>query len=159
MPAIDLLTEDLFGIYAAAGREVTYITDRGERKAYWANRYRQAVQRAVDAGDVVAFVERLVQQDEPSRGFGYLIDAGRLDLTVEALVINEDKPYHDEFSREAIEAARERLADAGFAPAASGSGQPPTKKVSIAGGQLEPGASFDVRVTVATDGSLSLALV
>lgn len=54
------LTEALFGIYATAGKEVEYTTEKGERRAYWANRFRQALQRAVDEGDVVGFVERLV---------------------------------------------------------------------------------------------------
>jgi hypothetical protein len=114
MTAIELLTEDLFGIYTAAGREVTYTTGRGEVRPYWANRYRQAVQRAVAAGDVVDFVERLVLQEEPSRGFGYLAQAGRLDLAVEALVVDEHKSYHRVFSANATAASRRRLADYGF---------------------------------------------
>lgn len=161
MTAHDVLTEDLFNIYATAGREVTYTTDRGEERPYWANRYRQALQRAVEADEVVEFVERLVMQGEPSRGFFYLKDAGRLDLTVEALVVDESKPYHSMFSREAINAAREQLDEHGFtvAPSTGGGASLPPSSPTIAAGQLPPGSTFDLRVTVRSDGTLSLALI
>jgi hypothetical protein len=115
----DLLSEllqkliaDLLAIYTLAGQEVTYVTDKGERRKYWPHRYLQAVRRAIDKNEVLEFVERLVTRGESTRGFGYLQDAGRLDLTVEALVVDEEKPYHHLFSKEAIEASAARLAEA-----------------------------------------------
>jgi len=118
--AMRSLVDDLFAIYSRAGREVTYKTERGETRPYWANRYMQALKRAVedeangDTNAVLQFVERLVSQPEPSRGFAYLLDAGRLDLSVEAHVIDEAKPYHRLFSRGAIDVSRARLAEYGY---------------------------------------------
>lgn len=112
MSDIDQLTQDLFWIYQTAGREVTYIDKHGNRRAYWPNRYLQAVKRAVEQDEVVAFVERLVSRDDATRGFGYLQDAGRLDLTVEALVADETKPYHHLFTENAVVAAKARLLEA-----------------------------------------------
>lgn len=58
------------------------------------------------------WVERLVTREDPTRGFGYLEEAGRLDLTAEALVVDSSKPYHGLFSQEAIDASAARLAAA-----------------------------------------------
>lgn len=144
------LTEALFGIYASAGKEVEYTTEKGERRAYWANRFRQALQRAVDEDDVVGFVERLVTRPEASRGFGYLAAAGRLDLTVEALVIGK---FRGQFSVEAVEAAEARLSEHGFHPEPV---DPEQGSASLSG--LAPGSTFTVRVRVGDDGALALQL-
>ncbi len=104
------LIEDLLAIYTIAGREVTYVTKSGARKAYWPHRYLQSVRRAIDNNEVLEFVERLVTREDATRGFGYLEDAGRQDLTVEAIVVDESKPYHHLFSPEAIAASAARLA-------------------------------------------------
>lgn len=109
---LGLLIADLRAIYYTAGREVTYVTDKGEIKHYWPKRYWQALKKATDADEVVEFVERIVTREDAARGFGYLEDAGRLDLTVEFLVADETKPYHSLFSAEAVARARERLAEA-----------------------------------------------
>jgi len=120
MSVFKLLIDALFGIYSRAGAEVTYVTDRGERRPYWANRYLQALKRAVAEGDeaVLAFVERLVQQPEPSRGFFYLKDAGRLDLSVEALVVDPTREFHKLFSAETVAVAQTRLREHGWTPPA-----------------------------------------
>jgi putative restriction endonuclease len=56
---------------------------------------------------------RLLDPSKPvSEGFVKLWEAGRLDLTVEALVIK--KPWSDYFAQPMLEAARKRLRDAGF---------------------------------------------
>src|SRR3954454_15180222 len=117
---IDALKQDLFGIYYGAGRNVTYTAESGKLRAYWPNRYLQALKRAVEVGDaeVVAYVTRMVLSDEPSRGFGYLADSNRLDLTVEALVADSSKPYHHLFDPETVQAAIDRLADHGYTVAA-----------------------------------------
>jgi hypothetical protein len=121
MSVVKLLIDALLGIYSRAGAEVTYITERGERRPYWANRYLQAVKRAIAEGDdaVIAFVERLVNQPEPSRGFFYLKDAGRLDLSVEALVVDTSRPFHQLFSGAAVAISEERLREHGWTPAKS----------------------------------------
>lgn len=106
---IKALLDDLLAIYTTTGREVTYVTDAGETKKYWPHRYLQAVRRAAERDEVVEFVERLVTRDDATRGFGYLQDANRLDLTVEALVIDEAKPYHSVFSSEAVGMSKTRL--------------------------------------------------
>lgn len=141
------LTEALFGIYASAGREVSYLTDKGEMRPYWANRFRQALQRAVDEDDVVGFVERLVQQPEPSRGFGYLATAGRLDLSVEALAV-EQFPQH--FSSDVVKAADERLRDHGYTPNAR-TEITPGRDSDDRGRPLV----LDVRLTVGDDGNVA----
>lgn len=113
---IDALKRDLFGIYYECGHNVRYIAESGQDRPYWANRYLQALKRAVDVGDaeVLAYVARMVCSPEPSRGFGYLKAAERLDLTVEALLIDASKPYHHLFDPDVVEAAVERLVDHDF---------------------------------------------
>jgi hypothetical protein len=164
--AEEALYNDLLSIYARAGAEVSYETDTGDEKAYWPKRFLQAVKRAKKNGELFPFVERLVQASEPSRGFFILKKAGRLDLTVEALVIDEEKPYKDRVDFATLEAARYRLRDHdypyafGQRPATAASGNEgdgdSTSRGSI---QLVPGASVDVRITVGQDGDLSLSLI
>jgi hypothetical protein len=110
---MDALKTDLFALYYDAGRNVRYIAESGEDRAYWPNRYLQALKKAVESGDVevVAYIRRMVLSDAPSRGFGYLEAANRLDLTVEALVVDPTKPYHHLFDEEMVRAAIERLAE------------------------------------------------
>ncbi len=141
------LTEALFGIYASAGREVYYLTDKGERRPYWANRFRQALQRAVEEDNVVGFVERLVHRPEPSRGFGYLNLAGRLDLSVEAVVVEH---YSDLFSSDVVEAARQRLRDHGYEPGAR-TDITPGRESDDRGRPLV----LDVRLSVGDDGNVT----
>jgi hypothetical protein len=104
------LVDALKSIYYTAGREVVYETDAGEIRPYWPRRYWQALKRAIADDEVVEFVERVVTRDHPTRGFGYLEDLGRLDLTVEALVVDTSKPFHALFSKDAVERSRQRLA-------------------------------------------------
>lgn len=166
------LSDALFAIYSRAGREVTYITEKGEERPYWANRFRQALQRAADEDNIVGFVERLVSQPEPSRGFGYLDAADRLDLTVEALVVGE---FRHLFSEEVVEIAEERLDDRNYVQSRTFSAEEPKapaeKAVATArrnsaaangpGSQvveLIPGSTFTVQVSVESDGTLSAKL-
>jgi hypothetical protein len=153
------LYQDLLSIYARAGAEVTYETDRGDIRPYWAKRFLQAVKRSQKNDELFDFVVRLLQPDEPSRGFLILKKAGRLDLTVEALVIDARKPYHPDFAPEIVDIARARLQQHGYEEAAAGSfalaaepGERPTFR-------LEPGATFDLRVSVADDGAVSLTVI
>lgn len=89
--------------FTRAGAEVTFETDRGDVKPYWAKRYLQAVNRANKNDELFEFVERLLVVEAPSRGFLILKKAGRLDLTVEALVCDESKSNHDRFAEDVVE--------------------------------------------------------
>jgi hypothetical protein len=143
------LTEALFGIYTKAGAQVTYKTEDGRVRPYWANRYRQFLQRAVEQDDVIGFVERLIMSDEPSRGFGYLKAADRLDLTVEAVIL---KDFSDLFSDDVLEAARDRLEAAGYQGAKSATVETPAAPTGLAG------TTIPVEITFGADGSISARL-
>jgi hypothetical protein len=112
--AYDQLVDDLWSIYFCAGRDLTYVTPSGERRAYWAKRFRMELELAIEAQQAVEFAERLVRRAEPSWGFERLRRAEPLDLTVEALVADSGKPYHELFDPEAVRTARERLRAAGY---------------------------------------------
>lgn len=151
------LYQDLLSIYARAGAEVTYETEDGRVKPYWAKRFLQAVKRAEKNVDLFEFVDRLLRPEQPSRGFLILKKAGRLDLTVEALVIDSSKPYWGEIPHELVAIARRRLAEHGFqaAFASSAANSPPAERLV----PLAQGTSFDVRVTVEAGGNLSFVLI
>lgn len=157
----NLLVQALFAIYSRAGAEVTYVTERGETRKYWANRYRQALQRAIENDTVGEFVERLVTQDEPSRGFGYLHAANRLDLSVEALVADESRPYHGLFSLDAVAAARNRLDEFGY----TGVGDEEAvlhedlAAAPSVEGRVSEAFELDLKMRVDVDGSVSLRVV
>jgi len=167
--AEEALYQDLLSIYARAGAEVTYETDSGEVKPYWAKRFLQAVKRAEKNGELFEFVHRLIRAREVSRGFLILKKSGRLDLTAEALVVDKKKPYHDEFDIDVVQIAEHRLADHGHdvqAPLAltTSAADPDEHETSTAGSTpskapLTAGTSFDVRVTAGADGNLSFALI
>jgi len=63
--------------------------------------------------DVVQKVAMLLRGD--TTGFDLIADAGRPDLLVENLVLDQSRPYYDLFSKRTRELARERLARHGFA--------------------------------------------
>jgi hypothetical protein len=163
--AEEALYGDLLSIYARAGAEVSYETEAGDKKAYWPKRFLQAVKRAKKKDELQEFVERLVQAGKPSRGFFILKKAGRLDLTVEALVIDKEKPYWGVIEFPAVEASRHRLADHDYLHAFGSppkeDGEVPAREVEaqVGGIQVTPGASFQLRVTVGDDGVLSLAVM
>jgi hypothetical protein len=108
----DSLQHDLFQIYHTCGLEVTYVGEDGKTRRYWPKRYLQALQRAVEQNDIIGFVERLVSRDDAARGFGYLAEANRLDLTVEWLVMDEKRAYHHLFTEDAVISATARLMEA-----------------------------------------------
>ena len=162
------LESDLLGeIYQRAGREVTYVDAEGRERPYWANRFRQGVQRAMRDNRVIWWVESLVMRDEPTRGFFYLEAAGRLDISLEWLVADPNHRYHVVFSKEAVAAARARLAEHGVTPpalASEGGAPEDATPVETSDGEepelvLVPGRTFDVRVTVGHDGELSFKLI
>jgi hypothetical protein len=160
------LYQDLLSIYARAGAEVTYETDDGRIRPYWAKRFLQAVKRAEKNGELFEFVDRLLRPEQPSRGFLILKKAGRLDLTVEALVIDPSKPYEREIDFDLLSIARRRLADHGYEAAFSRqpAGAMDSPEEDAPAGEPDVasslrGTSFDIRVTVDETGKFSLALI
>jgi hypothetical protein len=83
----------MMDIYERAGREV----------AYWATRYLQMLRRRGGLGTA----RQLLQARFTSDGYARLRDAGRLDLTVEALVLNPE--FESLFSEAELAQARDRL--------------------------------------------------
>jgi hypothetical protein len=63
----------------------------------------------------LATAKYLINSDQPSDGYTALHQRGRLDLTVEAMVV-EDEKWHDLFFEEELAKARKRLADYGYSP-------------------------------------------
>ncbi len=149
MTGQEALIEALFKLYSDAGTEVTYVSESGKTLRYWPKRYLQALRRAVDSDDVIGFVEGLVTREE-SRGFGYLEDAGRLDLTVEAVVVER---FPELFAAETVAAARARLLAHGYEPKVEfdEAGQ------STASG-LTPGSSVLIELSVGASGELTARL-
>lgn len=90
---VERFDQAMFEIYERAGREVNY----------WATRYLQLVRRrgGLDAA------RYLLGQRLTSDGYARLRDAGRLDLTVEALVLQPE--FESLFSPEELARARSRL--------------------------------------------------
>lgn len=56
-----------------------------------------------------------INKDDVSEGFTALWERGRLDLTVEAVVLTD--PWRTLFSDSELETARKRLQDLGYQPA------------------------------------------
>jgi hypothetical protein len=60
----------------------------------------------------------LINSEKPSLGYTRLHELGRLDLTVEAMVV-EDNRWHTLFTQDELAKARKRLADYRYKPKAS----------------------------------------
>jgi hypothetical protein len=79
------------------------------RKPLYVNRFAQAVeQRSQDGSALVAYARAKVHA-APSSSYNSLVEAGRPDLTVEAVVADADAAWASEFSEEDRSAARARL--------------------------------------------------
>lgn len=57
----------------------------------------------------------LINTPKPSDGYTHLYERGRLDLTVEAMVV-ENTRWHELFTEEELEKARRRLKQYGYVP-------------------------------------------
>jgi hypothetical protein len=57
----------------------------------------------------------LINQPQPSDGYTHLYERGRIDLTVEAMVVENDK-WHPLFTSDELEKARRRLIQYGYSP-------------------------------------------
>jgi hypothetical protein len=63
----------------------------------------------------LATAKFLINSDKPSDGYAALYERGRLDLTVEAEVI-ENRKWHGLFTHDELEKARKRLVAYGYTP-------------------------------------------
>ncbi|HEX3362420.1 MAG TPA: phospholipase D family protein [Solirubrobacterales bacterium] len=100
-----LLLADLNDIYtrtvAAEGIR------RRDGQKYVPHRFLQGIKRAEENGDPVRLVFNMCRHK--TEGFDVLLEANRSDLTVEALVVDADKSYHDLFEEETKRLSAERL--------------------------------------------------
>lgn len=82
---------------------------RADGQHYYPTRLLVAINRAREGDrDPVKLVTDTIRRR--TKGLGILLRAGRVELTLEWLVLDETKPYHDLFSQGSIELARARIA-------------------------------------------------
>lgn len=105
--ALEELYKDALEIYETAREEVLIPRRDGGRQKYAAVRFKQQIEKGHEEGTIVPTVARIVRK--PTKGFGHLEAAGRHDLMLENLVIDEAKPYHRFFSPETIRVSEERM--------------------------------------------------
>jgi hypothetical protein len=105
--AMNQLYADAIDIYESARREVMIPRRDGTEQKYAATRYKKQIEEGYEDGTLVATVARIVRK--VTLGFGHLEAAGRSDLMLENLVIDESKPYHKFFSPKTIQTARARM--------------------------------------------------
>lgn len=98
------LVADLDELYV---RTVAAKLPREDGGNYVPSRFRQAIERARAGADPVALVTRICRTQ--SRGFDVLLNADRADLTVEQLVLDGKRPYHDLFKEETKRLSAARL--------------------------------------------------
>jgi len=98
------LLADLYAIYEATV-EMDLLTPKG--RVYRPTRFLVGINRARDSGDPFELVSRLCRQQ--TGGFDIILQHDLPHLTVEALVVDEGKPYHDLFSQRTKELAATRL--------------------------------------------------
>lgn len=77
-------------------------------EAYRPGRFRQQIARArKNEADPVGIVRGICRRRSP--GFDVILESGRRDLTVEAIVLDTTKPYHDLFSEQTRSLCIERM--------------------------------------------------
>ncbi len=79
-------------------------------RGYWASYFLRGVRNRGG----VAYAHTLLRAEGTTDGFARLTEEGRLDLTMEALVLRPE--YHRLFSTTELQAAASRLARAGYQP-------------------------------------------
>jgi hypothetical protein len=104
---VEQLYADAMEIYEVARREVTIPRKDGRTQRYAANRYRQQIQRAYAEDQLVEAIGRIVRRR--TQGFGHLEAAGRHDLMLETLVLDDRKSYHRLFPVATVQAAKARM--------------------------------------------------
>ena len=98
------LIEDLDELYRLT---VEARLPREDGGAYVPSRFKQGIDRARSGADPVALVGRICRSQ--SRGFDVLLRADRPDLTVEVLVLDQTRSYHDMFGDETRRLSAARL--------------------------------------------------
>jgi HKD family nuclease len=98
------LTADLMELYELTV-EAKLQTKKGH--LYVPTRFLQGIRRAEDGGDPVQLVYRICRYQ--TDGFDVILTANRPDLTVESLVVDVEKPYHDLFTDATREVSAKRL--------------------------------------------------
>jgi hypothetical protein len=106
--ALERLYQDALEIYEAVREGVLIPRKDGSQQKYAAVRFKQQIEKSREEGTMVPTVARIVRK--PTKGFERLQAAGRHDLMLENLVIDERKPYHRFFSPETIRVSAERMA-------------------------------------------------
>jgi hypothetical protein len=91
--------EAMFDIYRRAKAEAGY-----NASVY--------LQMLVDKGGLAA-AKYLINKSQPSEGYTHLYERGRLDLTVEAMVVNGTE-WHALFDKDELARAKKRLQAYGF---------------------------------------------
>lgn len=76
-------------------------------RRYVPSRFKQGIERVRAGGDSVLLVTRICRRQ--TDGFNVILAADRPDLTVEALVLDESKPYYDLFTEKTRRVSAERL--------------------------------------------------
>jgi hypothetical protein len=107
--ALEQLYEDALEIYERARQEVTIPRSDGTRQKYAAVRYKHQIERAYEDNELVPAIARTIKQ--VTVGFGHLEAAGRPDLMLETLVLDQTKPYHHLFDPKTVRIARQRMAE------------------------------------------------
>ena len=108
---LQALYDDCVNLYRRTAAEVTYVWPSGKVGPYWARRFQQKIKRDHEdttPSRIVESVSEMVSKPAP-QGFGIIEEAGRLDLSLELLVLDEGKSYHHLFGPEVITAAAERM--------------------------------------------------
>ena len=98
------LLDDLYEIYHATVAK-DMVTPAG--KLYRPTRFLVGINRARDGGDPFELVRKLCRRQ--TGGFDIILEHDEPLLTVEALVLDEQKPYHRFFTEKTKELAAERL--------------------------------------------------
>lgn len=102
----EALLDDLFSLYE---RTVAAKLPRADGQPYRPNRFYGALLRIQDGeGEPVTLVRKICSHQ--TGGFDVILKHGDRSLTVEALVVDESKPYHDLFGEQTRLMSEARLA-------------------------------------------------
>jgi hypothetical protein len=103
--------EDMLAVFRLAGEATRRVRPDGTvARGYWASYFLRGVR---NHGGLL-YAKQLLHKEGTTEGFARLKEEGRLDLTVEALVLEER--YVSLFSPEERQLAASRLAAAGYQP-------------------------------------------
>jgi hypothetical protein len=99
-----MLIADLMELYEMTVAE-RLMTKKGRH--YVPTRFLQGIRRTETGGDPVQLVYRICRYQ--TEGFDVILDADRPELTVESLVVDATRPYHDLFTDSTRKLSAERL--------------------------------------------------